>query len=435
MEETALFGYIYETTDLRNGKTYIGQHKRSKFDSSYYGSGKIITDIIKKHGKQCLQVKLIDTADTWEELDELEKKYIAEARNLGKAEYNLAGGGSLTKGCVWINNRSLEGENGCELAVDPSNVPYYLERGWVFGRFKDAHNIGKIGVHKDGVNKYIQEDELDSYLSQGWEQKFVIDYKETSTEGLIWIHKGEERKMILPEERSNYPDWEDGHGRMTNNNVSEKFIKGHVFIHKGTERKVILPEERELYPEWEDGLGPVGSREEEYMWIHKGSERHFIPVKDRDKYSDFQDGNGLDGMYMWIHKGSEIKYILKSDRSNYLDWLDGKGENSSLKGKFMWIHNDNQCKYIPVADRDSYPDWKDGQGKGTRKVSMPKGQYIWIHKGDKQTRIRKEDRCNYPDWEDGKLRGTHIWIHNGKESKFINKADREKYPNWHDGHL
>ena len=43
-----MYGYIYKTTDLRNNKIYVGQHKSEIFDTSYYGSGKIIKKIIKK---------------------------------------------------------------------------------------------------------------------------------------------------------------------------------------------------------------------------------------------------------------------------------------------------------------------------------------------------------------------------------------------------
>ncbi len=32
-------GYIYETINLINGKKYIGKHKSSKFDNTYFGSG------------------------------------------------------------------------------------------------------------------------------------------------------------------------------------------------------------------------------------------------------------------------------------------------------------------------------------------------------------------------------------------------------------
>ena len=42
-----MYGYIYETTNLINGKKYIGKHKADCFDKSYIGSGTILTRAIK----------------------------------------------------------------------------------------------------------------------------------------------------------------------------------------------------------------------------------------------------------------------------------------------------------------------------------------------------------------------------------------------------
>lgn len=42
-----MYGYIYITTNLINGRMYIGKHKSEKYDSSYYGSGKILLYAIK----------------------------------------------------------------------------------------------------------------------------------------------------------------------------------------------------------------------------------------------------------------------------------------------------------------------------------------------------------------------------------------------------
>lgn len=43
--------YIYMTTNLINGKKYIGQHK-GKVNDSYLGSGTTITKAIQKYGKE-----------------------------------------------------------------------------------------------------------------------------------------------------------------------------------------------------------------------------------------------------------------------------------------------------------------------------------------------------------------------------------------------
>ena len=51
-----MYGYIYETTNLINGKKYIGQHVSETFDKDYYGSGKAFLNALRKNGKENFKV-------------------------------------------------------------------------------------------------------------------------------------------------------------------------------------------------------------------------------------------------------------------------------------------------------------------------------------------------------------------------------------------
>ena len=92
------FGYIYKTTNLINGRFYIGQ-KRGSFLPSYLGSGVILHDAIKKYGKINFKLEVLNYASTKEMLDGLEMKHIFEHRQVfGKAFlYNISNGG---EGCI-----------------------------------------------------------------------------------------------------------------------------------------------------------------------------------------------------------------------------------------------------------------------------------------------------------------------------------------------
>jgi group I intron endonuclease len=83
---------IYKTTNLINGKIYVG--KDVKNNSSYLGSGKILLHAIKKYGKINFKKEIIDTAET---LAELSKKeifwidfYCSTSKKIG---YNICKGG------------------------------------------------------------------------------------------------------------------------------------------------------------------------------------------------------------------------------------------------------------------------------------------------------------------------------------------------------
>lgn len=92
-------GYIYKTTNLINGKVYIGQHIAN--GDKYIGSGTIITKAIKKYGLSNFKIETLEWCDNRETLNEREKYWIkatvdAESINC----YNIKCGGdahSLTK--------------------------------------------------------------------------------------------------------------------------------------------------------------------------------------------------------------------------------------------------------------------------------------------------------------------------------------------------
>lgn len=95
--------YIYLITNKVNNKTYIGQRKcpANKFpeqDVKYMGSGKIILQAFQKYGIKNFSKEILAVAETQENIDILEKVFIALYRAEGKAEYNIANGGSRGNG-------------------------------------------------------------------------------------------------------------------------------------------------------------------------------------------------------------------------------------------------------------------------------------------------------------------------------------------------
>lgn len=94
------YGYIYKTINLIDGKIYIGQHKATKFNTKYKGSGVILKDAFKKYGKENFIVEMIDdSASNADELNQLEIYYIQKynTRDL-EIGYNLHCGGNVQIG-------------------------------------------------------------------------------------------------------------------------------------------------------------------------------------------------------------------------------------------------------------------------------------------------------------------------------------------------
>lgn len=96
-----IYGYVYLTTNLVNGKRYIGQHQYNKpyVDPKYLGSGTLFTEAVNEYGKENFIVEVLDWAENPQELDYLERCYIAcYGAVRSKDFYNIAQGGDLRAG-------------------------------------------------------------------------------------------------------------------------------------------------------------------------------------------------------------------------------------------------------------------------------------------------------------------------------------------------
>jgi hypothetical protein len=88
------FGYVYETTNILNGRKYIGKKKSPIFDVNYLGSGILLQKAIEKYGRNNFTTVILKWCKTREELNECEKMFIYK-KNAYKSNdfYNIASGG------------------------------------------------------------------------------------------------------------------------------------------------------------------------------------------------------------------------------------------------------------------------------------------------------------------------------------------------------
>lgn len=230
-----MYGYIYEVTNLINGKKYIGQKKSDRFlGNSYLGRGKLIKQAHLKYGKANFTSKLLKECQTKDELNYYEKYYIKYYNAVESNKYyNLGRGGeggntidymtldqlneykqkvsNSLKGRILINKENVEKH------IKPEELEYYLSNGFSIGRrsgiyvsekFKKAQRNRNLGrkrsnetkkkmsesfkgrkysdktkqrmseaaknrphtywINKNGLNKKVQESELDFYINSGW---------------------------------------------------------------------------------------------------------------------------------------------------------------------------------------------------------------------------------------------------------------------------
>lgn len=186
------FGYVYKTTNLKNGKIYIGQKQSSTFSAEkYLGSGTLLTRAVKKYGKQNFSVELLKFCNCKQTLDEQERLYIKYYKSTDRSiGYNIAiggQGGNLGPECLKKISKSLK-ENGNHFSlkgytsyIDEYNKIRYIKNtdtppeSWKKGNI----STGKIRVTNGKNDKFIEKD---SPIPEGYWKGTILKGRKLSDE-------------------------------------------------------------------------------------------------------------------------------------------------------------------------------------------------------------------------------------------------------------
>lgn len=209
--------YIYKTTCNVTGRWYIGMHSTSNLDDGYMGSGLRLRRSIRKYGVDNHTKEILEFFETRELLIEAEKKAITPDMLTDENCMNLKKGGSggfsseeAKKGRV-KTNQILSEKYGLNFnsvlrkifhknMSDDEKIVHIAkikkgqkESGYDFGTFRGkSHSedskqkisesrkgigsgstnsqYGTCWITKDGLNKKIKKEDLDSFLLDGWIQ-------------------------------------------------------------------------------------------------------------------------------------------------------------------------------------------------------------------------------------------------------------------------
>jgi group I intron endonuclease len=82
---------IYKTTNLINGKFYVGKDAKNR--KYYLGSGKVLRLAIEKYGKENFKKEILEVCSSLEELSEREKYWIKALDSINSG-YNITEGGT-----------------------------------------------------------------------------------------------------------------------------------------------------------------------------------------------------------------------------------------------------------------------------------------------------------------------------------------------------
>jgi predicted DNA-binding protein YlxM (UPF0122 family) len=154
---------IYKTTNLINGKIYIGQDSNN--NPKYLGSGVIMLKAINKYGKVNFRKEIIDVAKTKEELDNKEIFWINELNSKDiKIGYNIASGGGGCLGCKASDERTYRvKKEGIYKGENNGNFKFLIKKDELFNLYitndKTINEVSKyygcsISVINDNIKKY-----------------------------------------------------------------------------------------------------------------------------------------------------------------------------------------------------------------------------------------------------------------------------------------
>lgn len=208
------YGFIYKTTNLVNGKIYIGQHRcdTDEFDG-YLGSGVSLLNAVKRYGRRNFKRETLRVCDTQLQLDAWEMLYIKKFDSTNKkVGYNILPGSANKFGqvnpmmiprvkekmiknrrgkcagecCYWYGKHLSEetkrkiSEKAKQRLADPKNNPRYGKH-WS-EEFK-AHMSKKMTGNTNARGKVVSEITRQRIRESGT--------------GIRWITNGVETKRLL----------------------------------------------------------------------------------------------------------------------------------------------------------------------------------------------------------------------------------------------
>ncbi len=194
MRKEKQYHFIYKTTNLLNGKFYIGMHSSNDFNDGYFGSGLRLRRSIKKYGEENFNIEYLEFYSTRDALIQREVELVNEDILKDPLCMNLVVGGSGWDSKLAIVN-SKKGQAVCRKKwKEDKNWAEVLRKkhsDWLI----QAHKIGKVNSKN---NKY--------FLNHQHTQETITKIKESiqgqqignknSQFGTCWITNGKENKKI-----------------------------------------------------------------------------------------------------------------------------------------------------------------------------------------------------------------------------------------------
>jgi group I intron endonuclease len=216
---------VYKTTNLLNGKIYIG--KTSQNRDTYLGSGKLIKEAIKKYGKESFVKEILCFCTTLEELNTQERHFIQYYGSLIPTGYNISDGGE--GGVVWKGDHPNKGK-GLEVIWGENYVEMQSKRSAKMSQIMTGANnpmYGKIGelspIHGEAHPFYGKKRDVQTRqrITEGGAR---MRAKLTTEERIAMFghRKGKEVKLEVRRKLMSYPTYTEAKELLKTLDIKDK---------------------------------------------------------------------------------------------------------------------------------------------------------------------------------------------------------------------
>jgi hypothetical protein len=189
------FHIVYQTTNIINKMIYIGAHSTDLLEDGYLGSGHRLNLSIEKYGVKSFERTILHIFESPLEMFKKEAEIVNSDFLKRSDVYNIVEGGfggynNGTKGLKHLHHP----KSGKRCAVHPNTIPNMLLEGWLVGRNMSS-TTDTIWIHKGDEKKMILPTELESYMNEDWKKGLP----KSPTKGKVWIYNKETNKYSLCE--------------------------------------------------------------------------------------------------------------------------------------------------------------------------------------------------------------------------------------------
>lgn len=193
--------YIYKIVCLPTNKYYIGKHITFNLNNNYFGSGKIIKNSIKKHGKENHKKEILELCNSKKELSNREREIVNEhllkdplCMNLKvggeggwiKQSFNICSKGGKIGGRNLSNRLKNDPDFKKEISekmrkISKKNVEdgkikaWDNKKIWLGRKHSKEHNektrlssLNRCWINNNNIEKFIKKETLNKFLNLGW---------------------------------------------------------------------------------------------------------------------------------------------------------------------------------------------------------------------------------------------------------------------------